>query len=477
MRRTNFFMRILIVLPVILFVALLVWVAADGRPEGVKGGRAGALSSAQSRSGDSEDQGSEIQLGGDEGKSQKTMAEQETDSLKSHGEGDLEKGSMDGTGAASAQTGGDHEKEGEASGEGGSYGTQEKEAGGQEGVEPTEKSNYVPGIKPSQKPSQSQKTEPEPKGTAIHLLLGGGVYLSNSVLSAYDKGGGISGVVDGAYRAEIKKSDIFMVNQGFPFSDRGLQSPNKQASYRVSPDRINVLRDLGIGIVSIANDHVLDYGADALVDTCKFLDHGGILRVGAGTDIGQAKKLATIGVNGRSIGFIGASNIYPDSDWVAGADKPGILSGFAPSILIDEIKRAGDFCDYLVVYLYWGMENDEKPQEPQRMLAKQLIDAGADLVVGCHSDAPQGIEFYKGKPIVYSLGNFLADNGIPKMTLLKADVYLDDDMVRLELLPGYSASGFTRELSDPTQLHDFYQHIQDISFGVTVDDHGRIRLR
>lgn len=444
MRRTSFFMNLLVILPVLLLMGLLIWIGADGRPGGREAGNPSASSSeAESR----KVSGGESQGGEQAGQS----------------------------GQDGQKTGGTWEDEIQS----------EKQPGQITAPKPVESQN--PGQaaiqKPVQKPNQASgqkpkpELEPEPKGPAIHLLFGGDVYLSGQAVASYNKAGGISGILDAAYQAEIKKADVFMVNQGFPFSDRGIPAPNKTTAYRVSPDRINILKALGPGIVSIANDHVMDYGADSLVDTCKTLSSGRILAVGAGTDMGQAKKPATIGVNGKTVGFLGASSIYPDSDWVAGDNKPGVLSGHAPAMLLDETGKAAGLCDYLVVYMYWGTEQDEKPQEAQRALAKQLIDAGADLIVGCHSNAPQGIEYYKGRPIVYSLGGFLSDKSIPKTALLKVDVYPEDRMVRLTLIPGSSSAGFTKELTDPAQLHDFYQHIQSISFGAAVDENGRVRPR
>lgn len=471
-------MKIMFILPVLLLVGLLVWIASDGRLESLRTGSGHVRSSvANGSGGQAEGDG---KTGGETG-NQGTRAGKETAKTDGQGGGEPQSGIEAGDSRDYREEAGDQEAGGTSREAGGGRESGDDESGVRAGVK--KKTGEAAGIAAAQEPKQAPdkagqsqpKPEQEPKGPAVHLLFGGGVYLSGQALTAYDKAGGIGGLVDASYRAQISKADIFMVNQGFPFSERGIPAPNKPASYRVSPDRINVLKELGPVIVSIANDHVLDYGADSLVDTCKVLDNGGILRVGAGTDIGQAKRLVTVGVNGRDIGFLAASGIYPDPDWVAGDNKPGVLSGNAPAVLLEETRRAGELSDYLVVYMYWGTRKDEKPQESQRLLAKQLIDAGADLIVGCHSNSPQGIEFYKGKPIVYSLGEFLSGESIPKTELLKADVYLDDSMVRLTLLPGSSVSGLTKEMTDAAQLHDFYQLIQGISFGVTVDDHGRVR--
>ena len=89
------------------------------------------------------------------------------------------------------------------------------------------------------------------------------------------------------------------------------------------------------------------------------------------------------------------------------APIPGYSTTYDPSILLNEIKAAQGQCDYLVVYVHGGIERNTQPEEYQRTLARQYIDAGADLVVGSHPHVLQGIEYYKGKPILYSLGNFV----------------------------------------------------------------------
>lgn len=313
--------------------------------------------------------------------------------------------------------------------------------------------------------------EPDP---VVHLIFAGDILLSTHVTTAYDKNGGINGVLDEGMRREISKADIFMANQEFPFSSRGTAAPDKQFTFRLDPDRVSMMNEIGVDIVTIANNHTLDYGTDALLDTCTALDGAGIRYVGAGPDMNRAKKLETIEVNGRTFGFLAASRVYPDPDWVANSKKPGMVSGYDPAVLLKEIKEARDLCDYLVVYVHWGVEREEKPKNYQRQLGQQIIDAGADLVVGSHPHVLQGVEYYKGKPICYSLGNFIFGSSIPKTALMRAEVNFDDKTTTLSLVPGTSSAGFTRTLAKPEEAVDFYRYYQNLSFGITVDDNGVI---
>ena len=147
-----------------------------------------------------------------------------------------------------------------------------------------------------------------------------------------------------------------------------------------------------------------------------------------------------------------------------------MLTTYDPSLLLEEIKKAREVCDYLVVYVHWGIERDERPQEYQRTLGQQYIDAGADLVIGSHPHVLQGLEYYKGKPIVYSLGNFVFGSSIPKTALLTVEWDGEDALLRL--VPGTSSGGYTRMLEDEGEKAGFYQYITSISYGVTVGEDG-----
>ena len=314
----------------------------------------------------------------------------------------------------------------------------------------------------------TEPARPEP----VRLLFAGDVQLSSHVMGAYGKAGDdISGVVGEAYLERMREADIFMVNEEFPFSDRGAAA-DKQYTFRSPPERVSLLKDMGIDIVTLANNHALDYGRDALLDTCDTLESAGIRYVGAGSDLERAKKLETIEANGRTIGFLGASRVIPTGSWNAGENTPGMLTTYDPAVLLEEIQKAKEVCDYLVVYVHWGIERNDKPETYQRTMGKQYIDAGADLVIGSHPHVLQGIEYYDGKPIVYSLGNFVFGSSIPKTMLLEAVV--DEDQVNLSLIPGTSSAGFTRELTDEGQIAQFYQYIEGISFGIGIDGDGRI---
>ncbi len=312
---------------------------------------------------------------------------------------------------------------------------------------------------------------------SITLLFGGDVLLSDHVLGAYERGGGIAGVLGEGFLEEMRQADIFMVNQEFPFSSRGEQAPDKQYTFRLPPEKVSIFQEMGIDIVTLANNHALDFGTDALLDSCAVLDSAGICRVGAGS-LEEAQAWKTMEVKGKRIAFLGVTRVIPVAEWAATAYNPGMFSTYDPTRVLEQIQAAKGENDYVVVYVHWGIEKEEYPEDYQKTMGRQYIDAGADLVIGSHPHVLQGIEYYKEKPIVYSLGNLVFGSSIPKTMLLRAE--LSEETMELSIIPGTSSAGFTRELTDEGEKQAFYRYFQQLSDGISKesgDRAGGIRIR
>lgn len=298
-------------------------------------------------------------------------------------------------------------------------------------------------IGPGETQSEEETSGEERRALAeIVMLFAGDVYLSNHVLNAYDQAGGIGGVLDEGIRAETLAADIFMVNQEFPFTERGTAAADKQFTFRVPESRMHLMQEMGVDIVTLANNHILDFGAVGLLDSCEALDRAGILYVGGGEDFNRASALKTIVIGDKTIGFLGTSRVYMDASWAAGDSHPGVFSTYDTTLPLKAIKEARDQCDYLVVYVHWGVEREETPKDYQKTMGRAYIDAGADLVVGSHPHVLQPMEEYNGKTIVYSLGNFVFGSSIPKTALLK--VVWGEEGTEVSLIPCTSSGGYTR---------------------------------
>ena len=207
-------------------------------------------------------------------------------------------------------------------------------------------------------------------------------------------------------------TDLMIINSEFAFSNRGTPTPNKTYTFRANPDNVSIYKEMGIDLVTLANNHVYDYGELAFLDTLYTLDKAGIPRIGAGADIAEAKKPYYFIINGYKIAFVNASRaekyrLTPE----ATATSPGIFRAYDPNPFAEEIKKAKESSDFVIALIHWGKEDTHELEEVQKETGKLYIDSGADMVVGTHAHYLQGVEFYKNKLIAYNLGDFIFSHG------------------------------------------------------------------
>ncbi len=302
------------------------------------------------------------------------------------------------------------------------------------------------------------------------ILLGGDVCLQDFIVEKYDAYG-IEGILTQNLIYLMKDADITMVNQEFAFSDRG-EAQDKQYTYRMSPAKVKIFKELGIDIVTLANNHALDYGREALDDTFLTLENADIRYVGAGENLNRAKKMEVIEVQGKKIGFLGASRVIPVAEWNAGESVSGMLTTYSPDILLNEIREGKKDCDFLIVYVHWGEERENMPEDYQRTMAKQYIDAGADAVIGSHPHVMQGVEYYKEKPILYSLGNYIFSTRTRQCSLAKLKLK-ENGEITVQFFP-FEASSFPIRLMNEQEKKEFFFYMESISFGITIDEDGNV---
>ena len=306
-------------------------------------------------------------------------------------------------------------------------------------------------------------------GTTI--ILTGDILFANAFKAAYDAGG-IERVVSPELLEQLKSADILMVNIEFPFSDRGEPMADKQFTFRCSPSYVKALNEMGVDIVSLANNHTLDYGRAALSDTFNALDGAGILYGGAGDSVDRAKEVQVVEVNGKKYGFIAVSRVVPSADWKIESATPGLFTCYDAAALIEVIKEAKQTCDFVTVFPHWGTEYSEQPNPVQRELAKQCMDAGADLIVGAHTHCLEGIGYIDGKPVFYSLGNFIFGQNIDRSAAVKVTV-AEDGTVSYALIPVYASDGQTKQM-DANAASGLFSYMESISDNASVEAAGNI---
>jgi len=216
---------------------------------------------------------------------------------------------------------------------------------------------------------------------------------------------------------ELKKADILFGNLEGPISDRGIKVGSIY-SFRFKPEAIEGLVYAGFDVLSLANNHMLDYQRVALEDTMNILEENNIDYVGAGFDKEEAFSLKIKEIKNAKIGFLAYTNLGP-KNWRAGNENSGMawIDENDISKIAEDIKKAKEKVDILVVSLHSGEEYKKKPTPFQVSFAKICIDNGADLVIGHHPHVVQGIEKYKDGWIAYSLGNFVFDQDFSEETM------------------------------------------------------------
>ncbi|PKO88077.1 MAG: poly-gamma-glutamate biosynthesis protein [Betaproteobacteria bacterium HGW-Betaproteobacteria-12] len=209
------------------------------------------------------------------------------------------------------------------------------------------------------------------------------------------------------FAAILKAADYRIANLECPIAEGGSPFANKIFSFRAAPRALAVLQGR-FDAVSLANNHSGDYGPSAFLETLEHLDQAGIARFGGGRNLAEAHQPLWIERQGLKIAVLGYNEFKPRS-FEAGANWPGIAWSEDDQVLGDirAAKAAG--ADLIIPFMHWGWENETEPGERQRTLARRMIDAGAALIVGGHPHVTQGAEMYQGKPIIYSLGNFVFD--------------------------------------------------------------------
>ena len=305
------------------------------------------------------------------------------------------------------------------------------------------------------------------------LAFVGDMLFTENTLSRYHQQG-ISSMFSEELLSAMTDADLFMVNEEFPFSTRGEAAEDKQFTFRVDPSYVRIFQEIGVDVATVANNHALDFGVNAFTDSLDTLDQAGIARVGGGRTLSEAKAPVIRTVGDSTVGILGASRVIPVSSWAAGNARPGMFTAYDQAPLLNEISDLSSQCDYTVVYLHWGIEKDEYPQEYQRKLAYACIDAGADLVVGSHPHVLQGFETYKGKLIAYSLGNFLFSNSTNPTVLLQVHIK-EDGTLAASLIPCTRVNGQIQKNTAPAAL---FSHLTELSYGVQVtadsDGNGQI---
>jgi len=244
-------------------------------------------------------------------------------------------------------------------------------------------------------------------GRAVTLAFGGDVHFEGIVRSRLDAGFSLPFA---PIAPVLRRADLAMVNLETTVSYGGSPTPGKDYTFRAPPTAFQALKSGGVDVATVANNHGVDYGISSLLDTLRYAKRYHFPLVGGGLDAAQAYAPYRVTIKGQRIAILAASQVIDSnlvSLWTAGPGKPGIASAYQVGRLTAAVRAARKTSDTVAVYLHFGEERHSCPDSMQISIARSLIAAGADIVVGSHAHQQQGAGRLGQAFVDYGLGNFV----------------------------------------------------------------------
>jgi len=206
----------------------------------------------------------------------------------------------------------------------------------------------------------------------------------------------------------LRRADVAMVNLETAVTDRGVPQ-SKEFVFRTPAASLAALRGGSVDVATMANNHGLDYGLEGLRDSLAAARRYHFPVVGIGRNAAQAYAPYRVTVAGQRIAILGATQVIDDQliqAWTAGPHKAGLASAKDVPRLLEAVRQARRTADTVVVYVHWGLELEGCPTHVQRGLARRLVTAGADVIVGSHAHVQLGAGHMGSALVDYGLGNF-----------------------------------------------------------------------
>ena len=234
----------------------------------------------------------------------------------------------------------------------------------------------------------------------VTLAFAGDIHFENQ-LAVQGKSGGLRTVP-----ALLADADLAMVNLETSIGTHG-RPQAKRYTFRAPPRVLNTLAEVGVDVVTQANNHSVDYGRAALADAVAAKHASPVAIVGLGATLADAVAAHRVTIKGMNFSIFGVDAFRPLEAWRAGTNKAGVsVWKWNRTDILAAVRAAADVGDVVVVYVHWGEEYDTCPRASQKSIANQLIAAGAKIIVGAHPHVLQGVGYKSGALVDYSIGNF-----------------------------------------------------------------------
>ena len=272
----------------------------------------------------------------------------------------------------------------------------------------------------------------------------------------------------------VKRSENGVITDPFFLSpEHTLEDANEvMAKFRISGVPITN----GKKLVGIITNRDLKFEEDFSKKIKESMTSEGLITAREGISLEEAKKIVYMEKGGMKIAFVSATQVERSYVFTKEAtdSSAGVLRTFSPEAFLEVIRRAEETSDFVVVYVHWGTEGVNQFEGDQQLLGHQYIDAGADLVIGDHPHCLQGVEYYKGVPIFYSLGNYWFNSRTLDTGLVEADI-CRDGLLELRFVPCLQQNCRTSLVTDPVQQQRVFRFLESISANASVDELGVIR--
>lgn len=320
------------------------------------------------------------------------------------------------------------------------------------------------------------KTANESSDKTIKIDLVGDINLADDwyTMDAATQRGGVSDCISENAQSELASADISVVNNEFVYEDGETPLAGKTYTFGAATENVKLLKIFSADLVTLANNHVYDYGEEGLISTLDTLDGAEIPYVGAGRNLEEASAIKYFVVKGRKIAFVSATEIEKFAKYTKEAteNSPGVIKTIDTSLFCSVIAEAKANADYVVACVHWGIEGKNDFEAEQRRMAEDYVKAGADVVIGGHPHRLQGVEFIEDTPVAYSLGNFWFSTGTIYTTI--AQIRIDGSgELSLYMIPCIQQNLTTSILTEEAEIDDFYKYVADVSYGVGIDADGK----
>ena len=344
------------------------------------------------------------------------------------------------------------------------------ETDSEEETEEASETKYMPGE------LIAENTYQLPEGESVTFTFAGDVLLDDSyaIMSNYVvQNSVLENCIDESLLTQMREADVCMINNEFTYTEETKPISNKTFTFKAKPENVNILKEMGVDVVSLGNNHVYDYGEKGLYDTIATLEGAGIPYVGGGKNIEDASKILYYQNDEMKIALISATQIerYPNPNTKEATETtPGTFRCYESEKLLEKIEEADDNSDFVIVYLHWGTESTDQPDWRQTSQASECALAGADVIIGAHPHVIQGIGYEGDVPVFYSLGNFWFSSKNLDSSILNLEIS-KDGLVSSQFVPCLTRNSSTLEAKDG-EKDRILSYMRRLSPEAVIDENG-----